>query len=460
MAATSPDIATAEQRFWDNLAKGQAKADEMFKEGSLGRMGDSELVKKRQAEMDEQLAKLKASQDGMTPQEMQAAREQGRVEIDRQLAQNQRGLGASAAANGVRGASAAGLQARAGQQAQAASGDLARKLVVDNLAQRNFGTQLYGNTLQGQQETALGIQKEDLGAQRSEAFGRASLPFQIAGGLDAAGAGARADWFGQQQIDLGQGYLDNLKNGGNAPLPTVATTPAGGAAAPAEAPANNSGLPTANPDGSPLSQDQVDMQVKATIVFAESQGGTPSVNAEGKVVFTMPDGTVHTTNLTEQQYNATKAGMAKTQEDNDATQKESDEAANVAAGKNPDGSSKTPARNEYEATGKTQPGCAPGVYCYVMTQAVGAGLLDRRLYDDTVTRCPTKRTNGRAYGVWGPLLAKVMAKSPLVAKAISWLIPDTVKMLRGEPARLRGVIAYYSMYVPFTWMSKLYLKVK
>lgn len=445
---TGPDTAAAEARYWENLKQGQAKADEMFKEGSLGRMEDS-----RQAEMNEQLAKLKAGQDGMTPEEMTAAREQGRVEIDRQLAQNQRGLGASAAANGVRGASAAGLQARAGQQAQAASGDLARKLVTDNLAQRNFGTQLYGNTLQAQQGTELGIQKENLGAQRSEAFGRASLPFQIAGGLDAAGAGARADWFGQQQVDLGQGYLDNLKNSGNAPLPTVATTPAG------EAPANGTGMPTTNPDGTPLEQEKVDMQVRATILFAEQGGGTASVNSDGKVVFTMPNGTVHQTNLSEQQYNAEKAAMAKQQTDSAAAQLEQDQADNVAAGKNPDGSVKNP-KNHWEAEGKTQPGCAPGVYCYVMTQAVGAGLLSRRLYDDTVTHCPTKRTNAQAYGVWGPLLAKVMAKSPTLARGIAWLIPDTVKMLRGEPARLRGQLAYYGLYVPFTWMSKLYLKVK
>jgi hypothetical protein len=265
---------TAEGQFWGDVSKGEDWANKHFAEGSMGRINDPRqaeinallaqqkagmstdayatgafgtAIDPRAAEAQQYLAKLQAGMQGMTPDEMRAAREQGEADINRQLAINLQRMSGIAASNGVRGGAGAALSQRAISDAQTQSGDLARKLILDNLAQRNLGTQMYGqalgqqqatelgiqdrnltarqaelvgnlgqknlmgerygNTLSEQQGRELGIQQENLGAQRQELFGRTSTPFQIASALDAARSGARADELSREQLDIAKQYV-------------------------------------------------------------------------------------------------------------------------------------------------------------------------------------------------------------------------------------------------------------
>lgn len=202
------------------IQEGEAKAAETFKPGVMGRMKDP-----RQAEMNAALAKLEAGQQGLTPEEMRVLREQGETEINRQLATNMQKLGGVAAAHGIRGGAGAGLQGQAISQAQQQAGDLARQLAIQNIEQRNIGTDRYLGALTGQQGTELGIQGENLAAKRQELLGRTSMPFQYASMLSGASAADTANKFQNQQMQLARDYLDK------------ANQPA--AAAPSEAPASS-----------------------------------------------------------------------------------------------------------------------------------------------------------------------------------------------------------------------------
>ncbi len=189
----------------DDRAAGLAMADKegIGKEGSLGRMTDS-----RAADMQALLDRLKAgSIEGMSPAEMQAAREQGISGINQQLATNMHAFGNIAAAHGIRGGSAAGLQMRALGDAQSASGDLQRKLILDNLGQKNLMTDRYGNTLRGQQGVELGIQDFNLGKLGQEKAAREAAIGGFSSSIDSARSGNTANQFNQQQIDLAKEFI-------------------------------------------------------------------------------------------------------------------------------------------------------------------------------------------------------------------------------------------------------------
>jgi hypothetical protein len=190
----------------DDIAAGKSMMGDLFADGSLGRMTDS-----RAAEMQALLDRQKAGLDGMTPEEMQAAREQGISGINQQLSTNMRQFGDMAAANGVRGGSAMGLQMQALGQAQNASGELSRKLILDNMGQKNIAMDRYGNTLTGQQKTELGIQDKNLGLTAQEKLGQATMPLEYAGMIDSYRSSGIANGFQREGIDLAKAQIDALK---------------------------------------------------------------------------------------------------------------------------------------------------------------------------------------------------------------------------------------------------------
>ncbi len=424
-APTGPDTAGAEAGYWDNLAKGQTYADEHFKTGTLGTMTDP-----RQAEMNAQLARLQAGQNGMTPEEMQAAREQGRTEIDRQLASNMRRLGGAAAANGVRGASGVGLQARATTEAQNASGDLGRKLVLDNLNQRNIGTAAYTGALTGQQGVELGIQDKNIGLRNQEAFGRASIPFQIAGGLDAAKAGARSDWMGEQQIGVAK---DAIKSA-------------------SEAEKNNPNKINAT---GPLAGKTDAEKLKA---FEQDPHFAGLSNKQKTALLNQVDNQF----AQERGYSSWAAMPPELQNSPEGKEARETARTNFMGGGSDqfDSRATTGWGKEAAAKGEQQKGCPVGTYCFVMTAARDSGLLSQQLYKDTTDNCPTKSKYAAAYGVWGLAMANVMRRSPTFARAIAYLVPDTLKVIKGQPSTVKGYLAYYGLYVPLSYVSNAYLFLK
>ena len=211
---TAADIhkQTSGERLEEDIGKGYEMADKygIGKEGSMGRLNDE-----RKAEIDELLAKQKAGMDGMTPQEMQAAREQGVSGINGQLSTNMSMLGDIAAGNGVRGGSAVGLQMGAMQQAQQQSGSLARQLILDNIAQKNIAMDRYGNTLQTQQGVGLGIQDSNNQSANAEKLARELAAGNYSSQYDSYRAGDKADDFTQQGLDISKSAVDMFgKTGG------------------------------------------------------------------------------------------------------------------------------------------------------------------------------------------------------------------------------------------------------
>jgi len=206
-AAPKPPAPTPEQQVAADTAAGKAAADAsgIGKEGSMGRLSDAHA-----GEANDLLAMQKARLGGMTPEEMQAAREQGTSTINRQLATNLQQLGDIAAGNGIRGGSAAGLQMQALSGAQDASGQLARQMILDNVAQKNIAMDRYGNTLQQQQGVGLGIQGANNDSANAETLARQLYGDNYASRIDAARSGIKANDYTQQGIDLTKAQIDSL----------------------------------------------------------------------------------------------------------------------------------------------------------------------------------------------------------------------------------------------------------
>lgn len=213
---TSADLHTTtqkspEQRLQEDTAAGYGYADQygIGKEGSMGRLKDE-----YKSQLDELLAKQKAGLDGMTPAEMQAAREQGTAGINSQLSSNMSMLGDVAAGNGVRGGSAVGLQLGALQDAQQQSGALSRQLILDNLNQKNIAMDRYGNTLGQQQGVALGVQDANNQSANAEQLARQLAAGNYTSQLDSYRAGDTANNFTQQSLDIAKQQVDAFKQTG------------------------------------------------------------------------------------------------------------------------------------------------------------------------------------------------------------------------------------------------------
>lgn len=412
---TAPPPATVETTLQGQLAAGKKYAEDngIGAVGSMGRMSDP-----RQAEMSALLAKLQLGQNGLTPEEMQAAREQGRTEIDRQLAGNMRRLGNTAAANGVRGSSAAGLQARATSDAQSASGDLGRKLILDNIAQRNLGTQRYTDALTGQQNTELGIQGKNIGFANSETMLRQSMPWAYSGALDAAHATADSKKYGEDSLDIARKALE--------------------------------GTQTAAADEKKKEADATTLKDKT---YTSASGGSYPVQTDpdGTKFYTSPTGLkIHLTKNADGNYAPIEGKSENPLKKNPAFAGYENALADVTTGAGV---------NAAQREGETQRGCAPGVYCYVATAAVEAGLIERAVYDAAVRICPLSRAERKEYKVWGPSFAKFMQSSALVSRICAYLLPDTFKAIQGKKTSWKGYIGYYGVYLPGNFLSRLYLKV-
>lgn len=209
----------ARQKALKDLQAGQDKANEIFKEGSLGRIEDQ-----YKADQDALLKTMQSRIDGMTPEEKLAAQTQARVGINQQLNQNIGRAASLAAAQGIRGGAAVGLQQRAMNEALGQQGAFQRQLVLDNIAQRNQATGMYAGQLNNQQGVGLNVQESNLGRQAQELYGRTAFPYQHAGFLDSAGASGKADYWAGQQQALAQQALNDAKAAAQ-PAPTSAPLP-------------------------------------------------------------------------------------------------------------------------------------------------------------------------------------------------------------------------------------------
>lgn len=429
---TSADLhkQTVEERLAADTAAGYANADKygIGAEGSMGRLNDE-----RKAEIDELLAKQKAGMDGMTPQEMQAAREQGVSGINGQLSTNLSMLGDIAAGNGVRGGSAVGLQMGALNQAQTASGALSRQLILDNIAQKNIAMDRYGNTLQTQQGVGLGIQDSNNQSANAEKLARELAAGNYSSTIDSYRSGDKADGFTQQGLDIMKDQVDFLKNQGRDKLPvdgkgTTTGKSASGSTTTTTGPGkqgvdvNNLGpnqtakknengsttITTINPDGSNTTETvnsppmEPNAKAEAEVKYAIASGATASVNEAGKVVLTMPDGRKFTTDYSESDY-ATVA--------NKMDQEKADRAAAEAE-----------AQRQYDEEHKNDK--------IICTEAYRQGLISREKWLVTGRyRALLTMTEYKGYLTWAqPVVARMKADSKFAAA----IAPFIRRMIEGE----------------------------
>jgi len=198
--------AAAQSQYWDRLKQGEGWANEHFADGSMGRMTDP-----RAADTQAQLDLLKERQKGMDSKEELAAREQAMSEINRDMSNKMERYASIAGAQGIRGGASMALQGRAITEATQQQADFQRKLILDNIAIKQQASDRYGNTLGQQQNTELGIQQYNNGQANAELYGRTTVPFQIAAGIDATQAGLDATSLNQAQLGLGTQQVNDAR---------------------------------------------------------------------------------------------------------------------------------------------------------------------------------------------------------------------------------------------------------
>jgi hypothetical protein len=478
---------------------GIKRADEegIGKAGSMGRITDARagdvqqmldtqkagIADPRQAEMNALLALQQAGLGGMTPAEIQAAREQGMAGINQQLATNMKQFGDVAAGNGVRGGSAMGLQMQALGQAQDASGQLSRQLILDNLAQKNinmdrYGNTLskqqatelgqknidadrYGNTLQHQQGVELGIQDKNLGLSAAEMAAREAAITGFGSQIDSISSGRKSDAINKEMVDIVRGTVNETKDAAKTKEPTIrelaailnnpSSSPEDKAAAKAKLDQLYLKSGTKSHTGPDIYNDR-----SATVGPAQGYKQAAEEDTSAPVTLTLGDKTYYR----DLPGNADPQDFTDTYTDPETGRTYYNPKSLTDQGKSKAAVVLSPAGKQYKDAGQPQPGCAPGAYCYVMTAARDAGLLDQDLYATTVAKCPTKAKYAKAYAVWGLGMARLMRRSPRFARAIAWLVPDTLKVLKGQPSTVKGYLAYYGIYVPLSKLSNLYLMVR
>lgn len=229
-APVAPTREQSTSNYLADLEKFKKYGEEMFADGSLGRVTDPNEAARKAL-----LMRLEGQLDGMNAQENLAAKEQAMADINARQAQSLEKYASIAGGAGVRGGAAAGLQARALRDANAQTADFQRKLILDNIALKGQAADRYGGALDKSSNMALGVQDKNLSLKAQELFGRASYPIQLMSGGDSRYAGDVSKYLGEEGIRLGKEGIEAFKGTGgysgtkspsNAPAPSTSSTPA------------------------------------------------------------------------------------------------------------------------------------------------------------------------------------------------------------------------------------------
>lgn len=184
----APSSGAAADQYFGDLKEGEKMGDELFADGSFGRLTDP-----RAAETSALITAQKARLGGLTEQEQEAARMHAITSINAQANQGLNAIGNAAQARGLRGGVVAGEQAKVLGGAQAAYGDAVRGVLdMQNQAQHGAASDL-ARTLGIARDVDTSVQDINLGAQRGELMGRLSTPFEYANLLDTWRTGDNAE---------------------------------------------------------------------------------------------------------------------------------------------------------------------------------------------------------------------------------------------------------------------------
>lgn len=170
------------------------------------------------AQTQEFLNTLKNRIGGMNSQEMQAARDQGLLGLDRETNQNLERYASIAGAHGVQGGAAAALMGKALNNANYARGNLERQLLLDNIAEKDKAAQAYGGALSTATQGAYNYGTYNAGAHDRDTAAHLSLPFNLLSIGQANAAEGRSDRSNQEMLDTIKSYINTSKE----PLPVKA----------------------------------------------------------------------------------------------------------------------------------------------------------------------------------------------------------------------------------------------
>jgi hypothetical protein len=170
--ATDPRIDEYRQQRQQDFDIGMKRGEDLFKEGSLGRLGDNQDIQTV-------LNRRRAQLGGFTPQEQEIMRSQTGAVSRAGTSNALRALQGAQASAGVRGAAAGAQKADIFNKANLANQENERQLQMANIAEARRG-------LSDLENTATNVGKFDLGLKNKEAFGRYStaLGEQMLGSAD------------------------------------------------------------------------------------------------------------------------------------------------------------------------------------------------------------------------------------------------------------------------------------
>ena len=199
VGARTAEIAKQARAFRQaDLAQGRKRGEELFGEGSLGR-----VEAERQQEISDLIERRRAEAQGFSPEEQEAFRSQNISAIQRAQAGEQRGLRGRQAQLGITGPLAAAQESQIGQAAQRAQVEAERDLFLRNIEARRVGLGGLEQSITGARADELSRQQFNIGQGQREKFGQIGTELGFAGLGVAERQGAAQQAIGQAQLAAG-----------------------------------------------------------------------------------------------------------------------------------------------------------------------------------------------------------------------------------------------------------------
>lgn len=167
-----------------DLAEGRARGSQLFGDNSLGRLDEGTNVALKRI-MNQRRAQ---AEQGFSPQEMNAMREQNLSSINQGNQGALRQLQIAQAQSGVRGPMAAAQRAKLLSEQSAQQGGLERDLFLKQIEQKRSGLSDYEQSLANAEQQKLAKQQFNIGQAQREKFGQLSSEL----GYGSLGAAERA----------------------------------------------------------------------------------------------------------------------------------------------------------------------------------------------------------------------------------------------------------------------------
>ncbi len=171
------------------MAEGRARGEDLFKEGSLGRLEEG-----RAAEISSLLAKRQEQLQGLTPEEQNSLRSGALANVNQAQAGAQRQALAQLGARGVRGGAAGGVLGQIANQGLNARAGVEQNIFSQNIDRRRAAMDALEKSTMGARAEELGRSTYNIGQKNKELEQRLNTEMgygQIGIG-EASGAGQQA----------------------------------------------------------------------------------------------------------------------------------------------------------------------------------------------------------------------------------------------------------------------------